>query len=373
MASIRKRPNGKYRARYRDSAGKEHARHFDRKKDAEQWLTGQQSSLLGGTWVDPARGRVPVREFAPAWLKSKLNLKPSTSTRYSSIIDQHILPTWGNVQLVGVDHEGVASWVGQLVASGLSPSSVRQCYRVFHMILAAAVTSRRITINPAEGVELPRVSRADKRFLTAVEVARLADAAGECRTVVLALAYTGLRFGELAALRVRRVDLPRRRLEIAESVTEINGKMVTGAPKTHRERRVPIGSFLVELIAPGLEGKGPDDLVFTTPLGSQLRSGNFRRYWFDPAASSVGLEGLTPHELRHTAASLAISSGANVKDVQKMLGHESAAVTLDIYSGLFEDSLDDVADRMDAMARAAADSVRTADNVTALPGVAASL
>jgi integrase len=111
----------------------------------------------------------------------------------------------------------------------------------------------------------------------------------------------------------------------------------------------------------------PDELLFTGPGGGMLRVGNFRRRVFDEAARQVGLEGLTPHDLRHTAASLAVSAGANVKAVQRLLGHASAAMTLDVYSGLFDDDLDAVADRLDeAAVRARADSVRTDRTVTYL-------
>lgn len=194
---------------------------------------------------------------------------------------------------------------------------------------------------------LPRARRADPRFLTRTEVERLADAAGEYGDVVRLLAYTGLRFGEMAALRVRRIDFLRKRLTVAESATEVGGTVEYGAPKTHQQRTVPIPSILVEPLSRRCQGKGPDDLVLTSPGGAVLRSGNFRRRFFDPAAMAAGLEDLSPHDLRHTAASLLVASGANVKAVQRMLGHASAAMTLDVYSGLFDDDLGALADRMD--------------------------
>jgi len=165
----------------------------------------------------------------------------------------------------------------------------------------------------------------------------------------------------------------RRRLEVAESVTEVNGLAVFGTPKTHQRRSVPVPRFLVDDLTLLTAGRGPDELLFTAPGGGVLRLMNFRRRVFDRAAKVAGLPGLTPHELRHTAASLAISSGANVKDVQRMLGHASAAMTLDVYAGLFEDGLDDVADRMDGLARAAADSLRTGGQIVSLSGRVAGL
>ena len=148
---------------------------------------------------------------------------------------------------------------------------------------------------------------------------------------------------------MKRVDLLRHRLTIAESVTEVSGRLTWGTPKSHQSRSVPIPRSAADLLLEVMAGKGPDDLVFTTWRGKPLRNLNFRRDVFDPAARDAGLEGLTPHELRHTAASLAVSVGANVKAVQKMLGHASPAMTLDVYTGLFDDDLDGVADRMDSL------------------------
>jgi hypothetical protein len=122
---------------------------------------------------------------------------------------------------------------------------------------------------------------------------------------------------------------------------------------------VPVPSSLVDPLARQVAGKSPEDLVFTSPEGGVLRAGNFRELVFDPAARDAGLPGLTPHELRHTPASLAVSAGADVKAVERLLVHASAAMTPDVYSGLFDDDLDAVAGRLDeAAARARADSVR---------------
>jgi integrase len=254
--------------------------------------------------------------------------------------------------------------------AGLAPSSVRQAHRVFSLFLSLAVRDGRLARNVAVGVRLPRPRRAEKVFLTHVQVSQLAAAAEPYGLIVRLLAYTGLRWGELAALRVRHVDLDRRRLVVAESVTEVNGRAVFGTPKSHQRRSVPLPRFLVEPMAAQLARSGRDELVFTSPGGRVLRNNNFRRRVFDCAAESVGLTGLTLHELRHTAASLAVAEGANVKAVQRMLGHASAAMTLDVYADLFEDDLDEVADRLDrAAAHAGADSVRTDGVIPAFDAV----
>ena len=234
---------------------------------------------------------------------------------------------------------------------------MRQAHRVFALLLGLAVRDGRIPRNPADRVPLPRVTRDEPRFLSRKEVERLADAAGDDGDVIRLLAYTGLRFGELAALRVRRVDFRRRRLTIAESVTEVAGKLEFGTPKTHQHRSVPLPAALAGPLAARCEGKQGGDLVLTTSAGTALRLRNWRRVIFDPAVRATGLADVTPHDLRHTAASLAVASGATVKSVQRMLGHASAAMTLDVYAGLFDDDLSDLAARMDAAAQQAADSL----------------
>jgi integrase len=195
-------------------------------------------------------------------------------------------------------------------------------------------------------------------YLTHEQVDALATGAGEHRMVGLFLAYTGVRFGELAALRVRHLDLMRRRATIAEAVAEVHGKTIFSSPKNHQSRRVSIPRFMIDDLSALAAGRAPDAFVFIAPQGGVLRLRNFRRAGFEPAVAAAGLSGITPHALRHTAASLAIAAGANVKVVQTMLGHKSATMTLDLYGHLFEDQLDEVADAMDS-ARAAADFLRT--------------
>jgi integrase len=146
----------------------------------------------------------------------------------------------------------------------------------------------------------------------------------------------------------------RRRIHVTESVTEVDGGQLDwGLPKDHERRWVPVPRVLVDELAEHVAGKAPDDLVFTSPRGAVLRVGGARRSWFDRAVELANVpDGFHPHELRHTAASLAVSAGANVKAVQRMLGHAKASMTLDVYADLFDDDLDAVAERLDVLARA---------------------
>lgn len=358
--NVARRPDGRYRARYRDVRGKEHSRHFKRKADAVRWLAAAETARGRGEWVDPSLGKVRIGEWAPVWLATQVQLKASTRARYELALRRHILPTWERVQLSAVAFGDVGTWVQGLTAVGLAPATVRYAYRVFSLMLAHAVHDGRLPRNPAAGVRLPRLVRHEPVFLDHGQVAKLAQAVGEYGLFVRFLAYTGLRWGEATALRVHRLDLERRRVHVVAAVSSVGGKLVEGAPKSHRHRSVPLPRFLAAELVPHVEGLKPDGLVFTAAAGGPLRSANFRQRVWLPAVKSLGLPALRVHDLRHTAASLAVGSGANVKAVQQMLGHASAAMTLDVYAGLFSDDLDSVADRLDEAVRGAdADFLRT--------------
>lgn len=348
MASIEKDArNGRWLARWRDPSHRQRKKSFRRRIDAERFLANLQAEMNRGYYVDPAAGKVLIGDYAKVWSAGLSHLKVSTAERYRGIVRTHIEPRWSSYRLSSVATSDVAAWVGELSATGLSASTVRHVYRVFSLIMAMAVQDGRLARNPASGVRLPRAARGEPRFLSVPEVAALVDAAGEGGLAVCVLAFTGIRFGELTALRVARVDLVRRRLHISESASEVGGRLVWTTTKNHQSRSVPVPSGLVPELARVCAGKAARDPVFTAPGGGPLRLGNWRSRVFDPACANAGIVGLTPHDLRHTAASLAIAAGANVKAVQRMLGHSSAAMTLDIYAGLFADDLDAVAALLD--------------------------
>jgi len=337
-------------ARWRDPAGRQHRRSKKKKIEAEQLLLRVEAAMLQGSYVDPSRSQITVEEWGAPWMAGRVHLKPKTVESYESLLRRRVLPTWGTVPLTKVSHAAVVAWVAGMRAEGLSASRTRQAYHLLGAMLDDAVKDRRLSNNPAAGVNLPRLPQSDRRYLTHEQLAQLAQACGPYRPLVLVLGYTGLRWGEATALRVRHIDLLRGRLEVSEAVVEVGGRLIFGTPKSHGARSVPVPKFLRGDLAEQLAGKAADDLVFCSPRGAPLRVGNFRRGYFDRAAVEVGLDGLVPHELRHTAASLAVAAGASVKGVQAMLGHASATLTLDRYGHLFGDELDAVADRLDEAA-----------------------
>lgn len=343
MGSVEKRTrDGKvtWLARWRDPDGRGRKRSFPRRIDADRYLTSIEHEKHSGAYVDPAAGRVTLAAWAEGpdgWLARQGHLKPKSAESQASLWRSRVRPKWGAVPLARITHAAAGRWLAEMTAGGLSASRARQSYHLLHGMLDDAVRDGRLARNPVEGVKLPALPEVEQRYLTHVQLQALAAACRRDGLVVLVLGYCGLRWGELAALRVRHWDGTRRRLRVVTS-------------KNDDGRDVPVPRFLAERLDAHAEGRAPGARLFPAPRGGDLGVRNYRRDVFDPAAASVGLPGLVPHELRHTAASLAIAAGASPKAVQRMLGHRSAKVTLDRYGHLFDQELDDVAERLDAAA-----------------------
>ena len=343
----------RYRVRYRKpDHSQTDKRGFRTKHAAELFLASVEMKKATGEYVDPAAARATVSQLGTAWLASRSHVKPSTAYVYESAWRLHVEPYWGATMIGTIRHSEVQTWITQLGTGGegrkpKSPTIVRRCHDILAGILDAAVKDHLIPSNPARGVKLPRRISRPHTYLSNEQVAQLVAATGDHGSIIALLAYTGLRWGEATALRVRDIDTLRRRLMVAENAVYVNGSILVGTPKTHERRSVPYPKFLTVPIAQACEGKTRDDIVFDDGRGGYQRTPTMvANSWWDAALEEAGLPAMTIHDLRHTAASLAVSAGANVKAVQRMLGHASAAMTLDTYSDLFDDDLDAVADRL---------------------------
>ena len=260
MSSVHRRRNDdgqvSWQCRWRDPEGNQRKKTFRKKVDAERFLTGVGHSQLVGSYVDPSAGRVTVGDWAQSWIGRQSHLKPKTLASYESLLRSRLLPRWATVPVAKVTHSAVVGWVSEMRAEGLSASRCRQAYHLLSTMLDDVVKDGRLARNAAAGVELPRLPIAERRYLTHDQVDALADACGASRTLVLLLAYCGLRWGEATALRVRRVDRLRGRLEVVEAVADVNGRMVFGTPKAHQVRSVPIPRFLRDDLARAPRGQG---------------------------------------------------------------------------------------------------------------------
>lgn len=304
---------------------------------------------LRGEYVDLGRASVTVGDLGPAWLARQGHLKPSTIRTLEVAWRLQVEPRWGSVRIGDVQFTAVQRWASELAARR-SPTVVKRALGILSAVLSDAARDRLIGTNPCVGVKTPRKVPKRPEYLSHAQVDILARAAGKHELVVLVLAYCGLRWGEIAGLRVRDVDVRRRRLKIEQNAVEVGADIHVGTPKNHERRSVPYPAFLDEMLEARCQGRGRDEVLFPAADGSYMKRSRTGRGWFWRAAVVADLEGLAPHDLRHTAASLAVASGANVKAVQRMLGHKSAAMTLDTYADLFDDDLDAVAAAMNAAA-----------------------
>ncbi|GAA4668506.1 tyrosine-type recombinase/integrase [Gordonia humi] len=354
----------RWRARYVDSDSREHSKAFSRKVDAQRWLDDITSTIVTGTYIAPGAGTVTVEQMHEQWLTMQGHVKASTKAARESGWSAHVRDRWARVQLADVQTSAVRSWVAEMSEES-SPATIENALGVLRMVCQVGVEDRRIPRNPCDGVKAPRREHQARAYLTHQQVHELAEAMPRDGLAVLFLAYTGLRYGEMAALQVQDVDMLRRRVNVRRSVTEVKGKLTWSTPKGHERRSVPFPKLLSTGLASLMEDKGREDLVFQAPNGGVLRIATFRTRVFNPTIERLrGIDADHPepttdwprptlHDLRHTAASLAISAGANVKAVQTMLGHKSAALTLDTYADLFPDDLEAVANALDKAAAAA--------------------
>ncbi|WP_447712047.1 tyrosine-type recombinase/integrase [Mycobacterium sp. C31M] len=396
MASIKKYPTEKgdrYRVQYRTPDNRvTQRRGFKTKKDAEDFAATVHVSKLRGEYIDPAAAQITIGELGPDWLARRTHLKPSSRRVEEVAWRVHVEPKWGRTKLADLRHSAVKSWVadmgrekrnadGEVVRKAAGPVTVIRAHAVLAGILDDAVADRRILTNPARKVKMPRKVRGDHNYLTDEQVMALAEEAAAGRgghdkgVIILVLAYCGLRWGELAGLHVADIDPLRRRIHVRRNAVNVGGTVEVGTPKTHERRIVPMPKFVAELVAGVCRGKPRDAVVFPAAGGGYAKSPGAHT-WFEgavtrcrntadearaaeakanPDADPTTLEfpRVTPHDLRHTAASLAVSAGANVKAVQKMLGHASAAMTLDTYADLFDRDAEAVADAHDLRLSAA--------------------
>ena len=206
-----------------------------------------------------------------------------------------------------------------------------------------AVKAKRLPANPAKGVDnLPRKISRRHVYLSAQDVHQLAEATGQHGAFVLTLAYCGLRWGEAIGLRVRDIAFLKRRLCISENTVQLSVKHAVGPTKGQKARSVPVPAFVRERLSVQCQGKAGGDLVFPGAGGGYLARPKSSAGWFAATVLRANVQRITPHDLRHTCASLAVSAGVNVLALQRMLGHMSAKVTLDTYADVFDADLDAV-------------------------------
>jgi integrase len=382
VCSTRHGQGKRWRAAWVDLDGEQRSQAFDNKADAQRHIEGIATQLNTGTYADPQRSAVTFGVLAEAWIATKAKREPKTVGGYQGLLDVVILPKWRDEPLRDITHERIQTWVTWLATSpearqrkatkdakaGLSPARVIQTHQVLSQVLAYAVRAKYLAVNPATGVELPSKPQSKDLALTHAQVRTLADEMANAEsavrhradttpartspealaTMVRLLAYAGLRYGECAALRVGDVDTEKRRIMVGRSITGVRKQgRVEGGTKTHQKLPVPIlTTELADELARVVAGRDPSEYLFPGPDGGAMSVGWFR-VRFDRAVSKLGIEGVTPHTLRHTAGSLAISETGSVLIASKLLRHRNVTTTANTYAHMLDGDWDKLAAAMD--------------------------
>jgi integrase len=344
MASNAKRPDGGWRARYRDAAGKEHAKHFARKIDAQRWLDEVTAAVVTGQYVDPRAGRVTLRDYATAWASGQVG-RDNTARITDNALRVHIFPRLGDRPMHAVRHSDVQALV-KACSETLAPGTVRNVYDVLARVFSSAVDDRVVAATPCRRIILPRLEDVEivppsvEQVLTLVEVVE-----PRYRGAVVLLAGSGLRVGELLGARIGDVDFLRRSIRVERQRLQDNTIAPTKTGKS--VRTVPLGQVVVDELAAHLAAYPSSEWLFTTRQGRPLVYRQWQNVW-RRAKTAATIEDLSTHDLRHFFASALIAGGASVKQVQAVLGHANAMITLRTYAHLWPGDDDRTRDVMDA-------------------------
>ena len=359
---------------------RQHSKSFAKLTDAEAFQASMEDDVRRGRYANPNDARRKFKDVADMWLRSKNNVSEGVKARYECELRVYVNPKWADVTIGSITHDDIARWVGELSTGEypaelrwrqspkpLSPRSVKSIVKVvFAGVLDYAVKVRYLIENPAREVQVPKPEYKDLVFLNIHEIEALADAAETVGRPIDGLiirfqSYVGMRINETFALQVGDVDLKKRQIRVRRTWKNSAKTQRLGPPKSGRPRTVAFPKFLVKPLREITKGKPETAYVFQAVKGGHINDHNWRRRVWRQAVEHAGLkdvEGLTPHSLRHSYAAIAIKAGADVKILQRQMGHSSASLTLDIYGFLFPERLGQVADAVDAERTAAIVSKR---------------
>lgn len=342
MASIKQRSNGKWRARYRDDEGREHSRHFDRKRDGQDWLNEVAARRHTGTYVAPERSTTTLASYYSDWSPRQI-WEPTTRVAMDLAVGSC---TFLDIPFGKLRRSHVEAWV-KAMTDRLEPSTVHTRVNNVRAALRAAVRDRYLAEDPAEGVMLPRRRRADQamRLPTPDEVRAVIDAAEPWfKTYVRIAAFAGLRLGEASGVQVADVAWLERALRVRRQVQRGSGGQAVrvSAPKYGSERTVPIPDELTKHLSWHVSEVGVrgDEQWLFVGSGGLPPHGNTIYYHWTKTIAGAGVEPFKLHDLRHFFASGLIAAGCDVVTVQRALGHRSASVTLNTYSHLWPNADD---------------------------------
>jgi integrase len=362
FGAVRQLPSGRWQARYQGPDGlmRPADRTFPTKTSAEQWLTRIEADIIDSDWIDPDAGLIPFTEYAAAWIDERPDLRPKTVELYRYLLRRHLaIPSaFGTRAVAEIKDAHVRRWRKMLLDAGVGPVTVAKAYRLLKAIMNTAVEDGLIRRNPCRIKGAGQEKSAERAVLTIRRVFALADSiAPRYRELILFAVFTSLRWGELAALRRKDIDLGTRTVRIERSLTELpGGGYLFGPPKSDAGLRIVV---FPELITQDLAwhlarfcAADEEALVFARPTGAPLRHSNFRRRVWLAALQSAGLPAIHFHDLRHTGNHLSAETGATLRELMDRMGHSTTRTAL-IYLHATDERQRAVADAIDAAARTA--------------------
>ena len=358
---VRRLPSGRHQVRYRppDGVDRPAPQTFATKREAEIWLTLKESEIKRGDWLDPSAGAVSFAKYAADWM-GQGQFSPKTCQLYELLLRLHLLPTFGELNIADIRQEDVRAWratrlkIGPLQERPFGSVTVAKAYRLLRAILNTAVRDKRIRENPCQIKGADRESSPERPVLSVPEVYRLADAIElRYRALILLATFGNLRWGELAGLRRRNLDLDNRTVRVVETVYELD-RLVKGKPKSEASiRKVVLPGLIIPELIRHLEtfaGQGPDGFVFVGVRGGQLRRSNFSKPWARALAKAGLPARIHVHDLRHTGNTLSAEAGASLAELMSRMGHSSARAAM-VYLHARDDRDQQLAANLDRMAR----------------------
>jgi integrase len=363
---VRKLPSGKFQASYLGPDGmRRYAPHtFDTKTDADRWLSGTETDIIRGDWVDPLLGKVKLREYGKRWIAER-RLGDRTVELYEGLFRRHVVPFLGDKYLGDVSTETVRTWRRTLLDNGRSATTTAKAYRLLRAIMNTALDDGRIKRNPCRIKGADKEQTPERPVATVGQVFALAEAVpARFRAFILAAAFTGLRWGELIALRRCDIDLDQGTVRVPRRLAQLDsGQLVAGPTKSAAGFRTVA---LPEVIVPELRRHlrtyvqaGSDALVFTGEKKAALRRGNWHRaVQWSKTAADIGLPaGFHFHDLRHTGNNLAAAAGASTRELMHRMGHGSVRASL-IYQHATSERDREIAGELSRRALAARDQAK---------------
>lgn len=337
------RRGDKWRARYEDDTGREVARHFERKTDAQRWLDEQTAKLVTGQYIDPARARTTLATFYADWGQRQQWAGGTRKAMNLAMADC----TFTTVPMDRLRLSHAEQWVKSMTTRGLAPGTVRTRVNNVHGVVRGAIRDRYMALDPMDSLKLPRRRRAEvaMRLPSAQEVAAvLAVADPTTRLMVLLAVGAGLRIGELCGLHVADVNFLRRTIQVRRQLQRAGGGAVEVLPpKYGSERDVYVPDELLAEVSAYITAHRasgePTRWLFVGPSGEPLHQNTGGDRW-RRACRMAGVSGVKLHDLRHHFASGLIAQGVDVVAVQRALGHQTATVTLNTYAHLWPNAED---------------------------------